>query len=266
MRFVAPMTRLQGHPVGVGSYLLGKRVIDVVIAGAALAAAVPLLVIAAIGIRLASPGPILYRARRIGRDRRRLDGSPPGNRAAERRRSGYGGREFTMYKFRTMHVRADAGDSITAKDDPRVFPFGAWLRATKIDELPQLFNVIKGEMSLVGPRPEAPDIVRSYYTREDITTLQVLPGLTSLGSLYYYTHCEAALPTESTVEAYVENLLPVKLALDRVYMRHATALYDARIVLRTVGVIVAKACGRRLFEEFPELAEANVNTSPLRRP
>jgi lipopolysaccharide/colanic/teichoic acid biosynthesis glycosyltransferase len=241
--------------------MLGKRLVDVAIAGVALATAMPLLLIAAIGVRVASPGPILYRARRIGRDRRRLDGSTPTHRAVERRQGGYHGREFTMYKFRTMHLRADTGDSITAKNDSRVFPFGACLRAMKIDELPQLFNVIKGDMALVGPRPEAPDIVRDYYTRQDITTLQILPGLTSLGSLYYYTHCEAALPDDAAVEAYVQKLLPVKLALDRVYMNHATVLYDMRLIVRTMGVIVARTCGRQLFGEFPELAEANLKAN-----
>src|SRR5580765_2430484 len=185
---------------------IGKRLLDIVVTACALTAAAPLLLVAAVGIRLTSPGPVLYRAQRIGRDRRRpyanlcLGAYQP-----ERRRAGYGGREFTMYKFRTMHVSADPGSSITARNDSRVFPFGAWLRATKIDELPQLINIIRGDMTLVGPRPEAPDIVRNHYTPDDLSTLQTLPGLTSPGSLYYYTHCEAKLPNDAVVELYVQR-------------------------------------------------------------
>ena len=107
-----------------------------------------------------------------------------------------------MYKFRTMRVSANAS-SITAASDSRVFPFGAFLRATKIDELPQLVNVLKGDMSLVGPRPEAPEIVRDHYTADDLTTLQVPPGLTSPGSVYYYTHGESTLADDAAVDHYV---------------------------------------------------------------
>jgi lipopolysaccharide/colanic/teichoic acid biosynthesis glycosyltransferase len=199
----------------------------------ALAAALPVLLIAAVGIRLTSPGPIFYRPRRIG----------------------YRGREFTTYKLRTMSVgTAGAASPITAHNDSRVFPFGAWLRATKIDELPQLFNIVKGDMAIVGPRPEAPEIVNSHYTSDDLTTLLVPPGLTSPGTLYYYTHCERMLNGDRALELYVERVLPMKLALDRVYITRATVLYDLRIVMRTVGVIAARAVGRRDFPEPPEVA------------
>src|SRR2546421_7743336 len=102
-----------------------KRPLDVALGLLGLALAAPLRALAAIGIRLSSPGPVLYRARRVGRN----------------------GAGFTMYKLRTMHPREGAGSAITGRNDPRVFPFGAWLRRTKIDELPQLFNVLRGDMS-----------------------------------------------------------------------------------------------------------------------
>lgn len=249
--------------------LTGKRLLDIVVASCALAAATPLLLVAAIGIKLTSAGPILYRARRIARDRRR----PQANSSVdcypqERRQIGYQGREFTMYKFRTMHVSGISGSSITARNDSRVFPFGAWLRATKIDELPQLFNVIKGDMALVGPRPEAPEIVRGHYTPEDLTTLQIPPGLTSPGSLYYYTHYEASLANDSVVEQYVKRLLPVKLALDRVYIRNATVLYDLRMILRTIAMICSRTVGSRWFPDPPELGETDLNAAypPTDRP
>jgi lipopolysaccharide/colanic/teichoic acid biosynthesis glycosyltransferase len=240
-----------------------KRLLDVLVAGFALVLTSPLFLVAAIGIRITSPGPIFYRATRIGRDLRRghPDIGSVARRPERRRQDGYYGREFTMYKFRTMHVSGNSGSSITARNDSRVFPFGAWLRATKIDELPQLFNVIKGDMALVGPRPEAPEIVRGHYTPEDLTTLQIPPGLTSPGSLYYYTHCEATLANDSVVEQYVKRLLPVKLALDRVYIRHATVLYDLRMILRTITLVVARTLGRRWFPDPPELAETDVNAA-----
>ena len=167
-----------------------------------------------------------------------------------------------MYKFRTMRVDTSHTSSpITAASDSRVFPFGALLRATKIDELPQLVNVLKGDMSLVGPRPEAPEIVRGHYTPDDLITLQVPPGVTSPGTVYYYTHGESTLAADGTVDHYVKRLLPVKLALDRVYIERGRPLYDIRVILRTIGAILARILGRRRFPEPPELAEG-AETSP----
>ena len=237
-----------------------KRLLDIVLAGSVLVAAAPVLAIAAIGIKLTSPGPVLFRAPRIGRDRRRLGPAPAPAFSPERRRAGYGGREFRMYKFRTMHASgaAGAGGPITAANDPRVFTFGSWLRATKIDELPQLLNVLKNDMAFVGPRPEAPEIVREHYTSDDLTTLQVLPGVTSPGTLYYYTHGERLLSGVEVMELYLRGLLPVKMALDRVYIDHASVRYDIRLILRTIVVIVGRALGSRRFADPPELVEAGV--------
>ena len=242
-----------------------KRLLDVLVAGLALAVSSPLFILAAIGILITSPGPIFYRATRIGRDLRRVR---PGSRSAangseRRRQDGYRGREFTMYKFRTMRVATGDGESpITALNDSRVFPFGAFLRATKIDELPQLLNVLKGDMSLVGPRPEAPEIVREHYTPEDLTTLQVPPGITSPGTVYYYTHCESTLAADQVVDEYVQRVLPAKLALDRVYLARPTAAYDVRVMFRTIVAVVGRIFGRRWFPEPPEAAEASVTGPP----
>jgi len=224
-----------------------KRVFDVVVALAALIVAAPILLLAAIGIRLSSPGPILFRARRMGRDRRNSSTgkTAPGH---ERRRSGYGGREFTLYKLRTMRPdTAAAQNPITSDRDPRVFPFGAWLRATKIDELPQVIHVIKGDMTIVGPRPEDPDVVRTYYSEADHETLRVRPGLTSPGSLYYYTHLESKLePGDNVLRTYVDQVLPVKMSVDREYLRRATFWEDILVVCRTIQVIVGRTiAGRR---------------------
>src|SRR5438034_1665462 len=117
-----------------------------------------------------------------------------------------------MFKLRTMHLRRRSDSSrITGPRDPRVFPFGAWLRAVKVDELPQLWNVLRGEMSLVGPRPEDPAIVTRLYTALGLETLAVRPGLASPGSIYSSTHGAALLVGTDPEAAYAERLLPVKL-------------------------------------------------------
>jgi lipopolysaccharide/colanic/teichoic acid biosynthesis glycosyltransferase len=187
----------------------------------------------ALAIRVASPGPALYRARRVGQ----------------------AGRLFTMYKFRTMHARAGGGP-ITAAHDARIFPLGGLLRQLKIDELPQLLNVLRGEMAIVGPRPEDPSIVAAHYTPLQRETLRVRPGLASPGSLYYYTHGEKLLSEWAASEFYAERLLPTKLALDLVYVREASLRYDAQIVVRTILVILQIGLGRRHFAEPVELHKA----------
>jgi lipopolysaccharide/colanic/teichoic acid biosynthesis glycosyltransferase len=243
-----------------------KRLLDIAVSLVALIVLSPAFLFAAIGIKWSSPGPIFYRAQRMARDRRRsLADAHAAYTGPERRCVGsYGGREFTMYKFRTMRpLSGGPSIAITAADDSRVYPFGALLRRTKIDELPQLLNVLKGEMTLVGPRPEAPEIVRSRYTQEDLTTLQVTPGLTSPGTLYYYTHCESALTGADVLEQYVNELLPAKLALDRVYLRRAGVLYDIRILLRTCAAIVVRLSGGTQFPDPPEVRELDVNQLTL---
>ena len=213
---------------------MAKRLFDVVVAALGLLAAAPVLLVAAVGIRLSSPGPILYRARLVGRD----------------------GRLFTMYKLRTMHVDDGSRSVITAQRDPRVFTFGRPLRRLKIDELPQLLNVLRGEMSVVGPRPQHPDIVRRYYAPEHWETLRVRPGLASPGSLYDSTHGEPLVGSVDPERTYVERLLPTVLALDLVYVRRASLRYDATVVGRALMVIAASLVGRRTFPDPPEMADA----------
>ena len=212
-----------------------KRLFDVVAAMLGLVATAPVLLVAALGIRWSSPGPILYRARRAGRS----------------------GRPFPMYKLRTMHLDAVGGRSrVTAVDDPRVFPLGRVLRRTKIDELPQLVNVLRGEMSIIGPRPEDPDIVAGHYGPDARATLGVRPGLASPGSLYHDTHGAGYLVGDDPERRYVESLLPRKLALDLVYVERASLWYDLRLILRTLGIIAGKVAGRRRFPDPPELRAA----------
>jgi lipopolysaccharide/colanic/teichoic acid biosynthesis glycosyltransferase len=208
---------------------------DIFLASIAFVVLSPVLLCAAVAIRFSSTGPILFRARRVGKD----------------------GKLFTMYKFRTMRVTHTLSTSvITAAKDPRVFLVGTWLRKLKIDELPQLINILKGEMTFVGPRPEDPIIVGKYYGADGWETLGRLPGLSSPGSLYYYTHLEARLGTVDTEDQYGLRVLPAKLAVDRVYVRHASFLYDLGILVRTGWTIACMACGKREFREPPELLQA----------
>ena len=210
---------------------MGRRLCDVVLATVALVLVAPVLAVAVLVVRCVSPGPGLHRARRVGRH----------------------GEPFTLYKLRTMELASAAAMPITSHDDPRVFSVGRRLREWKIDELPQLFNVIRGDMSIIGPRPEDPDIVRDHYTRSQLETLTVRPGLASPGSLYNFTHGERCLTGEAAVERYLRELLPLKLALDLEYVRAASAWYDVRLIGRTMWVIAARACGRRTFRDPPEL-------------
>lgn len=213
-----------------------KRAFDIVSAALGLVIAAPVLLVAAAGVRLSSPGPVLYRTRRLGR------GSAP----------------FEMYKLRTMHVdHGGLSSRITLANDPRVFPFGAMLRRLKIDELPQLVNVLKGDMAIVGPRPEDPALVARYYTPEQRETLAVRPGLTSPGSLYYELHAQSQLDGPDAETRYATHALPLKLAIDLVYVRRATLSSDLGVIARTVMVLAGSLLGRRCFADPPELREAH---------
>jgi lipopolysaccharide/colanic/teichoic acid biosynthesis glycosyltransferase len=212
-----------------------KRLFDVVCAAAGLVASAPIIALAAVGIKLTDPGPVLYRARRVG----------------------YLGRQFTMFKLRTMRSGvSDTGPVITGHGDDRISAIGKILRKTKIDELPQLFNVLRGDMAIVGPRPEDPAIVQEHYTTPDLETLGVRPGLASPGALYQFTSAERLLKADDPETHYVDKLLKTKLALDRVYIRRASLRSDLKIIGRTMFAIGAVAVGRRKFKPPPEMAAA----------
>ena len=216
--------------------MTAKRAFDVLFAGLALIIVSPVLAVAAVGVRLAGgPGPILFRAQRIGQDQR----------------------PFTMYKLRTMRVVVDTGASvITAHGDPRIFPLGRLFRSAKLDELPQLLNILRGDMSVVGPRPEDPRMVQRFYTAFHYKSLTVAPGLTSPGSIYAYTHGEARLDLRDPERSYGNDLLPIKMALDIVYVRQASLGYDLALICRTVWMLATAFLGRRTFPLPREMPEA----------
>ena len=211
--------------------MVTRRLVDIIFALLLLCATSPLFVLAALGIRLSSAGPIIYRAKRIG-----LCGAP-----------------FTLHKFRTMSMHPPgSGPAVTGRDDPRVFPFGAFLRRTKIDELPQLFDVLRGKMAIVGPRPEDPEIVARCYTERQKQTLLVRPGLTSPGALFHYTHGDHYL-TGDVERDYAEKLLPIKLELELAYLQNRSWSYDFLVILRTISTIARILAGQQQFPEPPEL-------------
>ena len=202
----------------------------------------PVMCIAALGIRLSSPGPILYRAIRVWRN----------------------GELFIMYKFRTMHISMRGLESrVTLQEDPRVFAFGALLRLTKVDELPQLFNILKGEMSFVGPRPEDPHFVKHHYRPEQFEVLSVLPGLTSPGSLFNYTHGERWLDPADPETSYVMKVLETRIALDLVYIREMSWHYDVRLIFRTLWIVLAIVAGRTAFPDPPEMRKVRAPSPHL---
>jgi lipopolysaccharide/colanic/teichoic acid biosynthesis glycosyltransferase len=187
-----------------------KRLFDVLVSAAALLLLSPLFLGVAIAIKLSSPGPIFYRAVRVGRH----------------------GVPFKLYKFRSMVVNADKiGAGITTAHDPRITPIGRFLRRTKLDELPQLINVLRGEMSLVGPRPEDPRYV-ALYTEEQRRVLRARPGMTSLASVRYRNE-QALLSGNDWETRYIQQIMPDKLAIDLQYMERATLLSDLGVLWQT---------------------------------
>jgi lipopolysaccharide/colanic/teichoic acid biosynthesis glycosyltransferase len=214
---------------------MAKRLLDIIFSFIALIILSPIFLIAAIGIKMSSNGPIIYKTKRVG----------------------FNEKEITVYKFRTMHVNHGGFDStITAQEDPRIFKFGKWLRILKIDELPQLINIIKGDMSIVGPRPEDPEIVKNYYSDEYIKTLSVRPGLASPGSIFNYTHGDEFIGNECPEEDYVENFLPIKLTMELIYVNNRNLFYDLRIIFRTLYVILSKSFGKENFKKPVEYKKA----------
>jgi lipopolysaccharide/colanic/teichoic acid biosynthesis glycosyltransferase len=199
-------------------YERAKRVFDLLIAVSALALLLPPLIVIAAVVSLSSPGSAIYRGRRIGRY----------------------GRPFHIYKFRTMVAGAERFGSTTAKGDPRVTSVGRLLRRYKVDEFPQLVNVIKGEMSLVGPRPEVEEHTREYSSDEQ-EILTVMPGITDYASLRFF-HLDEAVGSENAHDVYVTRVRAEKNRLRLEYVRRRSFREDLRIIARTMlGLIWARS-------------------------
>lgn len=204
-----------------------KRTFDLLFAVCFLVIFCPVYMVTWIIIKIVSPGPAIYKAKRVGKN----------------------GVLFDCYKFRSMRVDSGRVRLTTLENDDRIFQFGKFIRKAKIDEMPQVVNILKGEMSVVGPRPEDKENADKVYVGEYMHILDVKPGLTSTASLYDYTHGEKF---EDEV-AYEKVFLPKKLKLELYYVNHRSFCYDIVLVLRTAWLIVLKTCGKNVFDEPKEL-------------
>jgi lipopolysaccharide/colanic/teichoic acid biosynthesis glycosyltransferase len=193
-----------------------KRVFDVIVAAGGLLLLTPILLLVSLLIKLDSPGPVFFTQERMGRRFR----------------------SFRIYKFRTMVPDAPRlGGKITAGADPRITRIGRYLRWTKVDELPQLLNVLKGDMSVVGPRPEVRQYVELFRPDyEEI--LQVSPGITDLASVQYRHEAELLGRAENPEDRYVKEILPEKIKLAKEYLHRSSFFFDIVVLLKTFVAIV----------------------------
>ncbi|HQE50498.1 MAG TPA: sugar transferase [Fervidobacterium sp.] len=195
--------------------LILKRIFDIVVSFVGLVILSPLFLILAIAIARDSKGPVFFKQTRVGRN------EVP----------------FKIYKFRTMVEDAEArGMQLTVGDDSRITKVGTFLRKTKIDELPQLINVFKGEMSFVGPRPEVPKYV-GLYTEDQRQVLMVRPGITDLASIEYRNESELLATADNPEKVYIEEVMPRKIELNKEYIRNMSLVSDMRIILKTIAVL-----------------------------
>lgn len=197
---------------------MSKRLFDIVAAGAGLVLLAPLLLALALWIRLDSPGPALFRQVRVGRH----------------------GVPFEIYKFRTMRRRSEEGGQLTVGQDARITRAGRFLRRSKLDELPQLLNVLQGTMSLVGPRPEVPRYVDRYPPEVRRTVLSVAPGITDWAAILYKDENAILGRAADPERAYLETILPVKLAYYQRYVHERSFWLDLRIIFRTLAALAGR--------------------------
>ena len=228
--FAAATSRTRLHTVGV-EYIPhvpregARRALNVAVAAIGLVVGAPVMAVIAVAIRLTSKGPVIYRQTRVGIDRRKLFG---GN---HRRDQDVGGLPFTMFKFRTMAVAQsrEPSEVWAARHDPRVTPLGRILRKYRLDEIPQLFNVLRGDMNVVGPRPEQPTIFSELREQIPGYTIRqrVRPGITGWAQInLHYDTC-------------VEDVMR-KVALDLEYVTRRSAGHDLKIMLKTVPTVAFK--------------------------
>lgn len=194
--------------------MLLKRCVDIALSSLGLVLLSPILAAIALAVWLDSGSPVLFRQERVG----------------------LGFRRFQILKFRTMHVE-NAGPSVTVAGDRRITRIGNFLRHTKLDELPQLWNVLRADLSLVGPRPEVPQYVE-LFTERYRTVLMVRPGITDLASIRFRNEEQILSRSGEPLREYAERVLPAKLTLAEEYVRTHTVAGDVGILFRTIAAIV----------------------------
>ena len=196
---------------------MSTRLFDIAFAALALLLLCPVLLAVALWVRLDSPGPVFFRQQRVGQ----------------------GGQPFGIYKFRTMHTGAEAvGPQITVGQDVRITRAGTWLRRSKLDELPQFLNVLRGDMSVVGPRPEVPRYVAQYPAEMRQSVLSVRPGITDLASIAFRNESDLLARSPDPERTYVEQILPTKLRYAQQYVHTRSLWLDLQIIAWTVLAVL----------------------------
>lgn len=204
---------MSGH---IGSHGRTKRALDVAVSAIALATLSPVMAAVAAWVRLRSPGPVIYRGIRVG----------------------WKGRSFAIFKFRTMVLNAEAVGPITTKaGDPRIVPGGRFIRTWKLDELPQFINVLRGDMTLVGPRPEMPEAV-AHYSDELLQILTARPGLVDFGTLWNHDQAKRLQDSADPYADYMRFIFPAKTRLSLEYVRRQSPWTDLSIALATIGDVL----------------------------
>ena len=213
-------------------YRVVKRLFDIFGAILGLVVSFPVWLVAIVGIELSDPGPVFYMANRVGK----------------------GKKTFRMFKFRSMR-QGNANESVFRGDEDRIFPFGQFIRDTKIDELPQLLNILFGSMSFVGPRPAAVDQLNIVRVGKYSVASTVTAGLTGPSALYDYIYGD----TVKSAEEYEKKVLPTRLNLDVYYVEHMGIGYDMKMIVYTIWCIlfsVVGKCPKRIMREFLVCAES----------
>lgn len=192
-----------------------KRLLDIVLSVIGIVALSPVFICCMAAIAFTAGLPVIFRQQRVG----------------------WKNSDFTLFKFRTMYPESDKRQKITVgMRDPRITPVGYWLRKYKLDELPQLFNVLIGDMSMVGPRPELRHYV-DMYTQEQLQVLQVRPGITDYASIFYHNENEVLATSPNPERTYIEEIMPHKLNLNLRYIENKGIVTDIGIILKTLSTI-----------------------------
>ncbi len=220
-----------------------KRILDVVGSALGLLLLLPVLAVVAVIIKLDSPGPIFFRQERVG----------------------WGGRTFRIFKFRSMVVgAARAGTALTVRADTRITRAGMLLRRSKLDELPQLINVLVGDMSIVGPRPEVPEFMKFYAPSQRAIILSMRPGITDYAAILFRDESSLLDQEHDPIDVYRREIMPAKFAYYERYRREIGVLNDLRIILATILLLVAGQVPHWLSIEYRQRMPSSPRTSEAR--
>lgn len=218
-------------------YSIIKRAFDILFGCLLMVVVIVTYPFVALGIKISSPGPIMYVSTRVGKN----------------------GKPFKFYKYRSMHID-DGTHKGMSEEQKRVFTVGKILRRTKLDEFPQAINVLKGDISVVGPRPMLTGNVTKMYGGRYAPVLDVKPGLTSYASLFDYTHGDALVGDR---EAYLSTIVPIKREMELYYVQNRNLITDIKLILKTAGIMLSVIGGKNEFEYPKEYYMAKRNLEEI---